>query len=826
MRAAVEEHGAVVLRAPTGAGKTTRVPPALLRRGGRVVVVEPRRVAARAAARRIAEERGTPLGGEVGYRIRFEQRASERTRLLVLTEGVLLRMLQEDPFLEGTAVVVFDEFHERSLASDLALAMVRRVQCEVRGDLAVVVMSATLDPGPVARFLGDAPLVESRGRLHPVRIEHAPPPAGTPLEHAVRGAVLRVLQEEPEGDVLVFLPGVGEIRRAARALRAAVALHDADCLELHGELPPERQDAALAPGGRRKVILATNVAETSVTVPGVRAVVDTGWERRPRFDPRRGMERLETVRISLQSAEQRAGRAGRTAPGRCVRLWSPSEEARFDTRRAPEIFRADLAGAALELHAWGESDLRAFPFFEAPPAAALATAEELLQRLGALGDGRLTDTGRRMARLPVPPRLARLLVEADGVGHPRRLALAAAALAARSPFVPLGRGEAIDHAGPSDVLDLVEALEAFELGGRLDGGVRPLRRGAARQALRARDQLLRWMGTRRIAHPSGADEAVLVATFAAYADRLARRRRKGSDRAVMVGGRGVWLAPSSAVRRAEFFVAVDVDAGARGERSEARVRQASAVDPSWLPAERVRTVEAIAFDPTTESVVGTRRRLFDDLALDEVLVRTPRGAEVERVLVEAASRDLDAALPLDDPDIQAYRARVACLRAWRPALGLPLLDDDALRDVLPALATDRRSFAELRRAPLLDHLRGRLSWAEQQTLDREAPERIAVPSGSRIRLRYEEGRPPVLAVRIQEVFGLVETPTVAAGRVKVLVHLLAPNRRPQQITDDLPSFWANTYPEVRRELRRRYPKHAWPEHPTTADAERRPRPRR
>jgi ATP-dependent helicase HrpB len=828
---AVSKAGAAVLKAPTGAGKTTRVPVAVsdaLRKAnvpGQVIVLEPRRVAARAAARRMSSERGTRLGEEVGYQVRFERKASKDTRVLVVTEGVFLRMLQADPFLEKVAAVLFDEFHERSLFSDLALALAQRVRGSVKEDLKIVVMSATLTPSPVATFLGDAPVIESEGRLFPVEVEHSPSAPETPLEKSVRSVVLRVVKEG-DGDVLVFLPGVGEITRCAKLLAEDARALDVEILPLHGELPPERQDAALVEGGRRKVILATNVAETSLTIPGVRVVVDAGLERVPRVDPAVGLERLETVRISRESADQRAGRAGRTGPGRCVRLWSQSEDAHLAPRRLPEVQRADLAGAALQLHAWGESDLRAFPWFEAPPEHALESAETLLTRLGALVDGRLTEAGRLMADVPAHPRLARLLVAAHEFGHGRRLALAAALLSERSPFVPLRRGEEVEHASLSDVLDAVEALEAFERNGRLDAGPRPLRRGAAHHALRAAKQLARVVGSS--SSDGDADKAVLKAVLAAYADRLARRRIRKGDRAVMVGGRGVRLGSGSAVRDAELFACVDVDAGRRGERSEAWVRSASGVERAWLDPTRVRTTETLSFDPKRECVRGVRQVCFDDLVLEEVEKQVGRGADVAAVLEAAARDDLGAALALQGKGLAAFRARVACLKSWRPELDLPAIDEETLAALLPELCRGKRSFEELRQAPLLDHVRGHFTWEQMQTLQREAPEEIEVPSGSRIRLLYEEGRPPVLAVRIQEVFGMRETPTVASGRVKVLMHLLAPNQRPQQITDDMPSFWKNTYPYVRAELRRRYAKHAWPEDPLRASPEHRPqrRPRR
>lgn len=825
VRAALRAQGAVVLKAPTGSGKTTRVPPALPGEvEGTVLLLEPRRVAARAAARRIAAEHGERVGERIGYQVRFERKASKATRLLVVTEGILLRRLQDDPLLEGIGAIVFDEFHERSLSSDLALALAQRVRTEVRDDLALVVMSATLDPAPVAAFLGDAPVVETEGRSFPVEIEHRATDPEARLERSVRSALLDVLPRS-EGHVLVFLPGVGEIRRVGEHLKQEGLVGNVEVVPLHGELAPEQQDAAIQPDGRsggapRRVILATNVAETSLTIPGVRVVVDTGLERLPRMDPGVGLERLETVRIARESADQRAGRAGRTAPGTCVRLWSKPEDARLAPRRAPEIERADLTGAMLQLLAFGETDLEAFPWFEAPPPHAHAAAVSLLERLGATTEGRITPIGEAMATLPVHPRLARMLVAARTLGHGRRIALAAAALADRDPFVAVPYGNTVDHVSSSDVLDAVEALEAFAAHKTLRGGARDLRRGPARQALRVRDQLARLLPKDGAAHD--ADDAVLRALLAAYPDRVARRRSAESDRAVMVGGRGLRLAGSSSVREAELFVAVDVDAGRKGTHAEALVRRASTIERDWLPEARVRTEEHAAFDEATGSVRGTRQVRFDDLVLEEVAIQVARGPLVEQALIDAASERLPMALDLEDDAVANLRTRVACLRAWRPELALPSLDDDVLQALLPDLVRGRRSFAELKKAPLLDLLRGRFTWEQLQTLEREAPERIEVPSGSRVRLRYEEGKAPVLAARIQEVFGLLETPTVAGGRVKVLMHLLAPNHRPQQITDDMPSFWANTYGGVRAELRRRYPKHAWPEDPYSARAERRP----
>lgn len=830
-----------VLVAPTGAGKTTRVPPALLMEGiaggRRIVMLEPRRIAARAAARRMAEENGWTLGGEVGYQVRFDRRAGASTRILVVTEGILVQMLQADPFLEEAGAVLFDEIHERNLQTDLSLAMARRVQKEVRPDLRLLAMSATIDSGPLSRYLGgpgSAPVIESRGRLHPVEIEYLDPRRGRrdggdepPLPARVAAAVRQAL-ERSAGDVLVFLPGAGEIQRTGEALSSLAAERGLAVLPLYGDLPADRQDAVLRPLGRRKVVLSTNVAETSITVDGVTAVVDSGLVRRLRYDPATGLDRLELGRVSRASADQRAGRAGRQAPGVCIRLWGEWEHPALPERETPEIQRVDLAGPALQLLAWGEGDLASFDWFEAPDPAALAAATDLLRRLGATDPHGLTPIGTAMARLPVHPRLGRLLLEGHRLGHPREAALLAALLSERDPFPRSPRSER--GTGPrrssrSDLLDRLDALEAFESRDRSGAGLNVLNVGAARFVLQARDQLAgmirRELRPEREEERRGRDDALLRALLAAYPDRVARRREPRSPRAVMVGGRGVRLAEESAVLEPELFLALDLDAGRGGPQSEALVRLASEIDPAWLPAGAVRTGLEVAFDPERERVVAWKRTRFEDLILSEAEAPPPV-RESEQVLLQAAAERLDRALALDDSDVASFLARVRCLREWMPELGLPAFDAEDLVRLLPAFTAGKRSFSELRRAPILDVLRGALSWEQLQTLEREAPERLEVPSGSHIKVEYEPGRPPVLAARIQEMFGLAETPRLAAGRVPVLMHLLAPNYRPQQVTHDLRSFWENTYPQVRKELQGRYPKHAWPEDPWSAKPQRKP----
>lgn len=820
--AALRARPCAVLRAPTGAGKTTRVPPALLDAGlagnGAVVMLEPRRVAARAAAARMAEERGCELGGEVGYQVRFERRAGRATRILVLTEGLLVRRLVDDPFLEGVGALVFDEFHERSLDTDLALALARRVQQDARPDLKLVVMSATLDTQEIARWLGDAPIVTSEGRLHPVTTEYLERDDERPLHVVVAQHVGRTLEKSP-GDVLVFLPGVGEIQRAKEELRGLVERRGLDLCELYGDLPLAEQGRALRPGPRRRIVLATNVAETSVTVGGVTAVVDSGLARVARFDPSVGLDRLELERIARSSAEQRAGRAGRTAPGHALRLWTEREQRSLAERSEPEIRRVDLAAPLLTLATFGERELAAFPWFEAPAKAALERSLAFLRALGALDARGVTTKGRALARLPAHPRLGSLLLEGHARGVLELASFAAAALAERDPFQ---RGAPRGGSGlGSDVLERALALRDFAEGGR--GG--PLNTGAARFAVRAaaalRDDAQRLLGPEP-EPTSGEGEAFERAVLAAYSDRLARRRASGSKKGVMVGGRGVELARDSTVTDAELFCCVELGAG----KGEALVRQASAVERAWLDPNRVRVEASSGLDEASGRVVALRRTLFDDLVLDEVETGQIDDELAARALAEAAARDVARWLPLAEREVVELRARLACLAEWCPELALPTFDDAALVEFLPEFAHGARSLAELERRDLAAFLHGKLTYEQQRTLAREAPESLPVPSGSLIRLAYEKGRPPVLAARIQELFGLAETPRVARGRIGVLLHLLAPNHRPQQITDDLASFWNGAYHTIKAELRRRYPRHAWPDDPWNATPERRPQRRR
>ncbi len=831
--AAIAKSNNVLLRAPTGAGKTTRVPGALLDQGfaegGEILVLQPRRLAARASARRTAKERGVVLGKEVGYQVRFDNKRSSETRITFMTEGVFLRRLQHDPFLEGISVVLFDEFHERHLDTDLALAMARKVQLEVREDLKLVLMSATLDLEGLQEFLGNPPLVESEGRGFPVEIRYL-----TPAERPLRGElqaediarfVARALKET-DGDVLVFLPGVGEIRRLAELLERPLKQQGQHLIELYGDLSPEEQDQALEQRAGRSVFLATNVAETSITLPKVTAVVDSGWMRAQKFDPAHGLDRLVLLPISRANADQRSGRAGRTRPGVAYRLWTSQEERARPAQTPPEIRRVDCTGALLQLVTWGEAHPRAFPWLEAPPVSASETAHQCLELLGAIevaqdGFCRLTECGAELSRMPVHPRLARLIQAGAARGVAREAALGAALLSERSPFRREGRRNST-WAGSvdSDLIDGVRALDEFERSGQRVSDAGELSPIAAKSLLRLADKLMRSAPKQAPENPKMEwDEALARALLEANGDRLARRRGPEDERAVMVGGRGVRLARESNVRTAELFLCLQVDAGA----GEGLVRSASEVKRAWLDPKLLLRDERLSFDEAEERVVARQCLAFNGLELESKPATLRRNAASARVLAEAASVNLERALDLRNQSYVNLKARLQLLNQWMPELELPEVNHEFLRAHLEQLCHGKLSFKALRESSLAGLLKQQLDWKQKEALERMAPERMEVPSGNHVALHYEEGKPPVLAARIQELFGWKDTPRIAAGRQPLLLHLLAPNMRPQQVTDDLASFWNNTYADVRKDLRRRYPKHDWPEDPWTAVARKRRR---
>lgn len=757
----------LVIEAPPGAGKTTRVPPALLEFGP-VLVLEPRRIAARLAARRVAAERGEPLGETVGYQVRFEEVASPRTRLRFLTEGVLTRRLLSDPALEGVAVVVLDEFHERHLEGDLALALLRRLQRGRRPDLRLVAMSATLHAAPVANYLQCA-TVRAEGRQYELSIEYLPHSAD-PLETRVAGALERA--GAGGGHVLVFLPGAAEIRRAMAACEPVARRHDLALLALHGDQSPEEQDHAVALSTARKAILSTNVAESSVTIEGVTAVIDSGLARVPTCSPWSGLPTLQVARVSQASAAQRAGRAGRTGPGHVIRLYPLEDFIRRPEHDTPEIARADLSPVALQLAAMGLT-FEHLNWLDPPPPAAVESAAQLLRALGAEGAA-----GREMARYPLHPRLSRLVMEAARRGVPEDGCAIAAVLSAgeRLPATPR-------HNSRSDLLILLES----EWQPQTAQVLRQIRRAVAPARQRG-----------------GNEDALLLSILAAFPDRVARRRPKGDLQ--LASGAAV-LSPASTVREAEFLVAVEVED--RRDQRLPMVRLASAIEPEWLLdlfPERVTEKRETQWNRAAERVESVSALLYDGLVLEES--RTPPDpGEAARLL---AAKAIEAGVErfANAEELAAFMARAA-FAAEHAEVPAP----DVAR-ALESLAAGLRSFAELQTACAGGGvLRALEAQIPMHLVEQVAPARIRLPGGRNVRVHYDSGKPPWIASRLQDFFGMRETPRVARGRVPVVVHLLAPNHRPVQTTTDLAGFWERLYPQVRRELSRRYPRHSWPEKP-------------
>ena len=809
--ASLAAHPRLVLEAPPGAGKTTQVPLALLRADwctGRVLMLEPRRIAARAAAGFMAAQLNEAVGDTVGYRIRFESRVSARTRIEIVTEGILTRLLQDDPTLEGVSAVLFDEFHERHLASDLGLALCLDVQASLRPDLRLVVMSATLDGERLARFL-EAPRLTSAGRSHPVVIEHlAQKPRETPDQH-LRRAVQRALADTA-GDVLCFLPGKRELERPRRLL-AVLATGDTQLELLHGELAVAEQARILAPHDGRQVVLATNVAESSVTLPNVRAVVDSGLAREPRFDAAAGMSRLDTVYISQASATQRAGRAGRVAPGRCYRLWPESQ--RLDPATRPELQRVDLAAFVLETKTWGSDDLR-LP--DPPPPGALAQAEALLTTLGALdAAGHLTSHGKALLALGVHPRLANAMLRAP----PALKGLAcdlAALLDTRDPL----QGDAARN---DDLRPRLAALAAWRAG---RGVVVGASRGALAAIEQAAQQWRRRVGAARDPQAPGSHDIGDVVALA-YPDRIAYRDAQDLRRYQLANGRGATLGRDSSLVGEPWLAVAEL----RFDERDSLVQRAAPLDPRVLetlyPARFVDT-RSLRFNPDTRAVETTLEKRFDAIVLDRRTAATDRNAATAALLLRGILDLGLGCLPWSE-SLREWQTRVGCLRAWCPELGLPDVSDEALHaraeDWLAPLLVRCLRVSDIDATAFAQAVRGHLDYGQQRTLDAEAPVELRVPSGMSRRLVYAADALPVLAVKLQEMFGLADTPRIARGRVPVVLHLLSPRQTPIQVTQDLRGFWERTYPEVKKELKGRYPKHPWPDDPWTATATHRAKPR-
>ncbi|MDX1927550.1 MAG: ATP-dependent helicase HrpB [Pirellulaceae bacterium] len=830
--AAVRGNACVVVEAPPGAGKTTRVAPALLGEcTQKVVLVQPRRIAARASADRIANELQAEVGGLVGYHVRFDRRVSAATRLVAMTPGILLRQLQSDIALADVAVVILDEFHERSLEYDLLLGMLRRVQMELRPDLRLVVMSATLNTDSIREYLNQPPVISVPGQLYPVDIHYSRFGVRGKLTDLVAEQTAKAATEQP-GDVLVFLPGAGEIDQVARQLEGRAAREDWEVMRLFGEMSAQDQDRVLQPNARRKIILSTNIAETSLTIDGVRIVVDSGWARVQRVDPSLGLNCLELEPITKASAAQRAGRAGRTAPGVCYRMWDEVTHRSRPEHLEPEILRVDLAGAVLQLLCWGESKLigersegaanhenanGGFPWVTAPRESAIDLALQLLERIDAISAGQPTALGRRLVQLPVHPRLGRLLIEGHALKIPRSAALAAAMLSERDVFDRTAQATGsrqpytrTQHHHDCDVTNRLSMLQDFLRGRSGSSTAIAIKPGAARQVARIAEQLDQQVqqSLGRVTDEPLEDQLPRV-LLAAFPDRLAKRRGPNDARGLMVGGRGVKLESSSGVRQAELFLCIDVDAGG----SEASVRQASAIEPEWLPIEHLSQRDDRFMHPTQGTVVTRRRTYWLDLVIEETPIATPLDEATAELLAGAAVQQWHKVIPSDDKSLNSWLGRVRWLAEAMPDSDLPVLTPSGLRDSLIQWCYGMRSIDELKQLPWRSLLEGLLDANQRRLLQQNAPENFTLPSGRTVTLQYEVGKPPILAARIQEFFGLADTPRVAGGRVPLLLHLLAPNMRCQQITDDLASFWKNTYSVVRKELRARYPKHAWPENP-------------
>ena len=807
----LDGHNAAVLVAPPGAGKTTRVPLALLdapwARAKKIIVLEPRRIAARASAERMAHTLGQKAGETVGYRVRFGSKISRATRIEVVTEGIFSRQILDDPELNGVAAVLFDEFHERSLDADLGLALARDAQTGLREDLRILVMSATLDGARVAKLLGEAPVVASEGRAFPVETRYLGRKADAPVERQMADAIATALRADP-GSVLAFLPGAAEIRRTQNFL--AERVHDAsiEIVPLFGALDASVQDRAIAPPprGHRKVVLATSIAETSLTIEGVRIVVDSGLARVPRYEPDIGLTRLETVRASRAAVDQRRGRAGRTEPGVCYRLWDEPQTASLAAYTQPEILSADLSSLVLDLAQWGVSDPASLAFLDPPPLPALKEARELLHELGALdGEGRITDEGRSLRALALPPRLARMIVDSHRLGAGRAAADIAAVLTER--------GLGGDH------VDLDVRLDVF-------------RRDRSQRAEAARGQAQRWASQVAADDKAGVtvdDEpsnGVMLAL--AFPDRVAKNRGNGSF--VLANGRGAALEPTAALSRAPYIAVAELT----GTAMHGRILLAAPITQGEIEArfsDQIEMTDEISFDRGAMALRARRKKTLHAITLSEAPLALEPSEETAKVFADGLmTAGLDQ-LPWSKP-IKQWRDRVMFLRAAEGAASdnpWPDLSDDALAAqretwLVPAL-TDKTSLKAFSAGDLSDALQSLLPWALRARLDREAPTHFEAPTGTQLAIDYEAEQGPTIAVRLQELFGLTSHPSIARGAIPLVLELLSPAHRPVQVTRDLPGFWRGSYAGVRSDLRGRYPRHPWPEDPASAMPTRRVKPK-
>ena len=804
LTSALAGNDAAVLVASPGAGKTTRVPLVLLdepwAKDKKILVLEPRRLAARAAAARMASTLREQVGDTVGLRVRFDSKVTKRTRIEILTEGVFTRLILDDPSLDGIAAVLFDEFHERSLDADLGLALARDAQLGLRPDLKLLVMSATLDGARVAALLGDALAVESEGRVFRVETRYLGRDPRASIERQAADAVERALRAE-SGSLLVFLPGAGEIRRTEELLKERIRDTNVDIVGLFGALDAREQDRAISPSppGRRKVVLATSIAETSITIEGVRVVIDSGLARVPRYEPDVGLTRLETVRVSRAAADQRRGRAGRTEPGICYRLWDEPQTGSLEPYTRPEILSADLSSFALDLAQWGAGDTGQLAFLDAPPQAAMNEARTLLREIGAIDENnRITEEGRKLRALPLPPRLARMVVDAAAQGAGEMAAAIAAVLTERG-------------LGGNDV-DLGHRLENF-------------RRDRSRRAEDARAMVRRWTATAGNRQTDN-DQSPGALLALAYPDRVARNRGGSGGAFLLANGRGGMIDPASALARETYLVVAEL----AGAAAAGRIVLAAPITLEEIEqdfAEQIRDSETVTFDATSASLRARRTRRLGSLVLAEQTRPVGFDSGSARLLAEGIATIGVRKLPWSKAQLQ-LRNRVMFLRRAEGDEWPDLSDDTLARTAAEWLApflTGKTSLQQIGADDLAAMLDALLPWTLRKRIDAEAPTHFAAPSGSQVPIDYEAEEGPKLSIRVQELFGLAVHPTIAGGRVPLLIELLSPAHRPVQMTRDLPGFWRGSYKDVRTDLRGRYPKHPWPDDPLTAPATRRAKPR-
>ena len=824
--ASLEHTPNAVVQAAPGAGKTTRIPLRLLeapwRDGGKIIMLEPRRLAARAAARRMAQTLGEPVGKTVGYRIQLDNKTGPDTIIEVVTEGVLTRRLQRDPSLEGVAAVIFDEFHERNLQADLGLALCLDCQAGLREELRILVMSATLDVGPIAKIMGDAPVIASPGRAFPVETRYLGEPFADRSNRfrdsfcpAVSSAVKQALRDE-SGSILVFLPGEGEIRRVENLLKESSLPGDVDVSPLYGALPQNRQDEAISPPpfGRRKIVLATAIAETSLTIEGIRVVIDGGQSRNPRFDPQSGMTRLFTEPVSLAGATQRRGRAGRLEPGICYRLWDKAGEGAFRQFSQPEILDADLAPLALDLANWGIHDSDALNWLTPPPKAPLSQGQDILRQTQAIDDqGRITAHGREMAKLPMHPRLAHMVIKGAISGWADSACSVAALLTDRDIVHRDGRNPVA-----VDLTLRVSALKGAQTSLSINRNALRQTRALAKQWLRRAPTQSRHdpglgVAPDRVLSP---DEQIGALVALAYPDRIAERRPGGDSRYRLSNGKGAVLSAEDTLRDAPYLAIASVSGAAR----DARIQIAAPISAATIELlfeNEVQEGETAIWDSRSRSVIARRQKRLNALVLNDIPAKNIPGEQIAAALIDGV-RDIGLDCLPWSQDATGWRRRALCF--YQATGNGPDLSDSALHEtleewLLPYLSGMSR-LQHLKSLDMLSILKTRLDWSAQQIMDKQAPSHFTVPSGSSIRIDYTDPTAPILPVKLQEMFGATETPRILDGAIALGIHLLSPAGRTLQITQDLPAFWRNAYPQVKAEMKGRYPKHPWPDNPLTA----------